>query len=98
MVHVSVRRSKTVVVKKPPVVYRSGASCLVLSPEDSMSLVQFFSLLMKIDNRMTQNAKESRAQKARDDNQSKITLSKTKGSQFRGPYFFIETCLLFHSA
>lgn len=86
MVHLSSRRGKTYAVKKPPVVYRSGAVCFVLSPSDSMQLVQFFSLLMKIDQRLQQTSKAS---KARDDNPQKIKLSKTKGSHLSGPYLFL---------
>lgn len=80
MVHSPLRRSKTTVAKKTSVVYRSGATCLVLSPEDNMSLVQFFSLLMKIDHRLQQKSKD------RNDNPQKIKLSKTKGSHLSGPF------------
>lgn len=75
-------RRVTFVARRHEVAYKAGAVCFVLSPQDCISLVNFYSLLMKIDRRMKESSKASL------EKENNISPRKTKGSQLSGPSLF----------
>lgn len=103
MVRSSLRRSTVCVAPKRSVVYKPGSVCFVLSTQDCMSLVQFYSLLLKVDRRMKDASKASPDSQA---NKGHITFSQSrtirlrknsfaghKGSQLSGPLLFLRELL-----
>ena len=76
-------RRVTTVARRQVVTYKPGSVCFVLSQQDCMSLVNFYSLLMKVDKRMKE------ASKASLEKENNISPTKTKGSQLSGPYLFL---------
>ncbi|MFA5998592.1 MAG: hypothetical protein WC747_01065 [Candidatus Babeliales bacterium] len=76
-------RKVTSVARRQVVTYKPGSVCFVLSPQDCMSLVQFYSLLMKIERRMKDSLQSSL------EKENNISPRKTKGSQLCGPSLFL---------
>lgn len=65
---------------------KTGAVCFVLSPQDCSSLTQFYSLLLKIDRRLTKEAKNSLGNDSKQ--YAQLHQSKIKGSLISGPLLF----------
>jgi hypothetical protein len=64
--------------------YNPGSACFVLSDQDCMQFVQLFSLLIKIERRLSASGSSPLNQSSK--KQSTINLSKTKGSHISGPF------------
>ena len=83
MVRHYVRKNARTLTLKNSTVYDMGASCIVLAPEDRVSLATFFSILMNVEKRN----KGTKAQQSIQDNNSHQNLPKIKGSLISGPLF-----------
>jgi len=83
MVRHSVRKNARTLTVKNTTVYNMGASCIVLAPEDRISLATFFSILMNVEKRN----KGTKAQQSTQDNLNSKNLPKIKGSLISGPLF-----------
>lgn len=101
MVRTYVRRNKPPVTMKNNVVYKPGSFCIVLAPEDRLSLANFFSILMNVERRMKGTKKQSSGPSG--ESSSSINRLKTKGSQISGPLvfykiLFIKNCQILYMA
>ena len=79
MVSSSRRRSGRVGSSVASRSYTSGSFCYILSSDDAHQLVQFYSLLLRVHRRVSQQQSNPKPQ------EYKLRILKIKGSQISGP-------------
>lgn len=65
--------------------YQQGSNCLVLQQQESSELLQFYSLLLRVQRRLAFQARTAPS-KSRDDQNSLINQHNKKGLQSRKPF------------
>lgn len=68
--------------------YQQGSNCLVLQQQESSELLQFYSLLLRVQRRLAFQARTAPS-KNRDDQNSLINQHNKKGLQSRKPFELI---------